>query len=315
VTACIDIVIVNWNAGDLLSDAIASIRACHDGLVAKLVVVDNGSSDGSMEAATGVAGAMPMPVCFERNAENRGFGVACNQGARIGGAPYLLFLNPDARIGPGVLRRLVDFLQAEDHAHYAVVGPQLIDERGDVSRSCARFPSPVSFIAQSLGLARLGLFSSSAMHMHEWTHDRSRDVDHVIGAFYLVRRAVFERLGGFDERFFVYLEDIDLSRRIDRNGGRIRFCADVQAFHAGGGTSRKVKAARLFYALRSRIQYAFKHFDPVGAWSVCAAIVLVEPVVRVLGAIARRGGALDTCRAFAMLYRDLPNLVSGKRCP
>jgi len=306
-TGLVDIVIVNWNSGALLGKALASVNRHHEGLVASVAVIDNASDDDSMDAA--VVGALPVPLVVERNASNRGFGAACNQGSRTGRSPYLLFLNPDARLAPGALELLVAFMQSQPG--YAAAGAQLIDDEGGVSRSCARFPTPLGLILQSLGLTRLKVFSGRAMHMHEWAHDTSADVDHVIGAFYLVRRTVFEALGGFDERFFVYLEDLDLSRRIHQQNARIRFCADARAYHTGGGTSRNVKAKRLFYALRSRIQYAFKHFGRPGAWATCVAILCVEPLVRLLGALVRRRGGGDTLRAFLMLYRDLPNVVPG----
>src|SRR5258708_40080093 len=93
----------------------------------------------------------------------------------------------------------------------------------------------------------------------------TRRVDVVTGAFLLVRRGIFEVLGGFDERFFVYLEDVDFLYRVGQAGWRCYYLAAARAYHRGGGCSEQAKAARLFYALRSRILYSYKHFGRASA--------------------------------------------------
>ena len=116
--------------------------------------------------------------------------------------------------------------------------------------------------------------------MTSWDHAETRRVDHVMGAFYLVRRSLFEQLQGFDERYFVYLEDLDFSRRAAEAGYGSIYLAEAQAYHRGDGISEQVKANRLFYALRSRIQYVFKHFNRPAALAVGFATLFVEPLSR-----------------------------------
>jgi len=142
------------------------------------------------------------------------------------------------------------------------------------------------------------------MIMEEWPHDETREVDHVIGAFFLVRRSLFESLGGFDERFFVYLEDVDFSVRAGRAGWRSVYLTEARAYHKGGGTSEQVKARRLFYSLRSRMQYAHKHFPVRGAIVVGAGTLLVEPLVRLGWAVLQRSGStfVETIQGYAMLW-------------
>jgi GT2 family glycosyltransferase len=186
---------------------------------------------------------------------------------------------------------------------------QLLDEAGHVSRSCARFPSAVGFAAHAVGLDRF--FPRLGHFMAEWDHAQTRQVDQVIGAFFLVRRNLFEALHGFDERFFVYFEEVDLSYRARQTGWRSVYLADAQAFHAGGGTSNQVKARRLFYSLRSRLLYAFKHFSWMGAFAVLLATLLVEPLSRSALALMRRSwvGLKETWAAYGMLWRWLPQWV------
>ncbi len=189
----------------------------------------------------------------------------------------------------------------------------MLDEAGHVSRSCARFPTVVSLAAHAVGLTR---FISGLGHlMAEWDHGQTRQVDHVIGAFFLVRRELFVSLDGFDERFFVYLEDLDFSYRAHKAGWSSVYLAEVKAFHAGGGTSRQVKAQRLFYSLRSRLLYAVKHFSRLGAVSIFLATLLVEPVSRSLSAVLHCSwtNLKETWVAYALLWRWLPKgLFRGK---
>ena len=104
----------------------------------------------------------------------------------------------------------------------------------------------------------------------EWAHDETREVDQVMGAFFFVRRSVFEALGGFDERFFVYFEDMDFAVRARERGWRSVYLATAQAFHRGQGTTERAVPRRMFYFARSRILYARKHFGTLGATSVIA---------------------------------------------
>lgn len=304
----LSIVIVNWNAGQQLRDCISSIgRTSHDSFImSDVVVVDNGSSDDSLAGID----QLGVSVRIILNSENLGFAAACNQGARTAFCDYILFLNPDTRLLYNSLSVPLAFMQRPENADVGIVGIQLVDEYNHITRSCARFPSLGIFLAQALGLNRLPWLRHLNLHMTEWAHDKTVTVDHVIGAFYLIRRSLFESLGGFDERFFVYLEDLDLSLRAHQAGWRSVYLADAQAFHAGGGTSRQVKAHRLFYSLRSRLLFGFKHFTPWQAWALMGVTLLLEPVSR--SVLSLSSGVQDlrnTWRGYSMLYGDLPNIL------
>ncbi len=148
--------------------------------------------------------------------------------------------------------------------------------------------------------------------MTEWDHSTSRDVDQVIGAFFVVRRALFEELHGFDERFFVYFEEVDFSLRAGARGFRSHFLATASAFHAGGGCSNQVKARRLTYNLRSRIEYALKHFPGGSAVALVLGTLLVEPLTRMVTALLRRSpdDFRETLQAYRELWRQAPSLVA-----
>jgi N-acetylglucosaminyl-diphospho-decaprenol L-rhamnosyltransferase len=279
------IVIVNWNAGKQLQRCISSIVAAQreSFRIDRVIVVDNASSDGSSERLRSAG----LPLVVIANPANRGFAVACNQGAGGSTADYLLFLNPDVVLEPCALEESVAFMQKPENARVGICGIQLFNSTGEIARSCARIPRAAHFFAMATGLERIAPSRFPGALMEEWDHQMSRTVEHVIGAFFLVRRSLFASLGGFDERFFVYLEDIDFSCRALQSGWTSYYLATVRAQHNGGGCSEQVRATRLFYSLRSRILYAYKHLSVISATAVLLLTIFVEPVVRLGRALFR----------------------------
>lgn len=304
-----DIVIVNWNSGSQLSECVGSVLALNEPRVAEVIVVDNGSTDGSLDGIEDLPG-----VSVIRTGENLGFAAACNIGAAAGDSPYILFLNPDTRLEADSLSVPLAFMERPENARVGICGIQLVDEQGEVSRTCARFPTLGRLTISALGLDKLPGMQGGGLHMRDWRHDESRQVDHVIGAFYLIRRKVFAGVGGFDERFFVYLEDVDLSLRVKLAGYDSWYLTGAQAFHAGGGTSRQVKDYRLFYSLRSRLLYGFKHFPRWQAWCLVGVTGLVEPFTRTAWCLLRgdMAGVRHTWSAYRMLWRGMGRIVRGE---
>jgi GT2 family glycosyltransferase len=276
--ARLSIIIVNWNSGELLRRCVQSIPAREADVDVDVVVVDNASSDSSM---AGLLCQAPMQELREQR--NLGFGRACNRGVAHADADLILFLNPDTRLEPGALAAAAAALVAV----VGVVGVRLIDDDGVTQRSCARTPTSFTFWRTILGLDALGVPGRS-LHMVEWDHLSRRDVDHVMGACYLMRRQDFVDVGGFDVRFFVFLEDLDLSQRVRASGRRVLFLGDVAVHHSGGGTTRARTGVRLMYALESRLRYAHKHFSLVETAGLAAGTFLIEPPLRMARALLER---------------------------
>lgn len=266
------IIIVNWNADQQLRDCISSIYHAKQGefTLSEVVVVDNGSTDDSLRGVDQI----DVPVRVIRNTENRGFAAACNQGAAVASEDYLLFLNPDTRLSEESLASPISFMQQPRNAGIGICGIRLVDEEGNASTSAARFPTLRVMAGKILGLTRLfpNVFPAHLMASTDLRENSS--VDQVIGAFFLIRKEVFDCCGGFDERFFVYFEEVDLSFRAKQLGYASFYLSDVTAFHKGGGCSERVKAARLFYSLRSRILYAQKHYS----WLELFVLVLLTGI-------------------------------------
>lgn len=309
----LDIIIVNWNAGAQLRECIASIPIALDDTftLANVVVVDNSSADDSLDGLCNNG----LPIRVIKNAKNLGFAKACNIGAKGSLADFLLFLNPDTKLFEASLAVPIQYMADRRHDDVGVVGIQLLNERGLVARSCARFPALGAFVAHTMGVDKMSLFKAFGYRMADWPHDATRVVDHVIGAFFFVRRCAFASLSGFDEDYFVYLEDLDFSSRLQAKGYCSVYLAGAQAFHAGGGTSQAVMAKRLFYSLRSRLLYGFKHFGVVSALCIAFLTLAVEPTTRTAEAALRMDfkRIRDTWRAYGMLYRSIPQLAMTLR--
>src|SRR5436190_22773423 len=216
ITANLDVIIVNWTAGLQLRTCLAALAASRqeEYCLERVVVVDNASADASLEDL-----AFPsLPLVIIRNNEKLGFAAACNQGAADSTADYLLFLNPDTRVFADTLAHSVQWMETPGHDHTGVLGVQLLDESGQVTRTCARFLATRYFLNRMLGLNHLFPQIFPAVLCTGWDHLESREVDHVTGAYFFIRRKVFKRLNGFDQRFFLYLEDVDLSLRMSHAG-------------------------------------------------------------------------------------------------
>ena len=311
----VDVIIVNWNAGHLLRECLDSFAtvARDDVTLGNVIVVDNASRDDSLAALEDLFGKLPLKII--RNSENRGFAAACNQGAAASTADFLLFLNPDTRLTAGALEKPVAFFGTAGHQSVGIVGIQLVNAAGDIARSCARRPTPAAMIGQSLALDRLLPSYFPPRFLFEWPHNRTRTVDQVMGAFFMIRRGLFDSLGGFDERFFVYYEDLDLALRAHTRGWTSVYLVTARAFHHGQGTTHAAKARRIFYFSRSQILYAFKHYTPITAIGVAAIVLLIEPITRTGAALMKRRTAdvLDVLRGFAMLWADLPDMLRARR--
>ena len=308
----LEIIIVNWNAGDQLQQCLESISAVRvEGFVLRrVVVVDNASRDGSADPPEG----LELPLTVIRNHENRGFAAACNQGAEGSEADYLLFLNPDTRLTHDSLCAPVNFMEQAAHRQAGICGIQLINDRGDVAPSCVRFPTPGRLLAMTFGLQRLFPRWFPPLLMVDWDHRDTRAVDQVMGAFFLIRGPLLRDLTGFDERFFVYWEEVDLSYRARQRGWATYYLADAHAYHKGQGTIAGVFPVAFFYLLRSRTLYCFKHFGRLWGAVMLLLTLLVEPLSRSLETLLRLSGrdALQVLRAYGYLWRALPRLNQAK---
>ena len=293
----ISIVIVNWNASHYLNECINSIIKYDDSFVKQIIVVDNGSTDNSIKEIKNGTRCILIQA-----GENLGFGKACNLGAKHAIGKYILFLNPDAALYKKTLSILINFMEQSNNAKIGICGAQLFDESGNLGTSAARFPTLNVLAGKILGFNKFFPRFFPAHLMTAIELGESKNVDQVIGAFFLIRRNVFEQCQGFDERFFMYFEEVDLSLRAKNLGHLSYFLSEAKAFHKGGGSSENVKAARLFFSLRSRILYAKKHYSAVN-YVFLIALTAVEFMLRLAQSVVRRSWseAENTILAYCQL--------------
>ncbi|MCA1562157.1 MAG: glycosyltransferase family 2 protein, partial [Acidobacteria bacterium] len=228
----IDVIIVNFNAGEHLRRCIASLDRTTDARRWHAVVVDNASSDGSADFV-----AKHPSVTLVRNEVNRGFGAAVNQAAATTRAPLLWLLNPDCVVEPDALGKLeAVFAQ---HRDCAIAAPQLLNADGSVQASARGEPTAWTGLFGRHGLLTRFFPRSTVARRNLPAEDlvianrEGAPVDWVMGACMLIRRDLFDRIGGFDERFFLYWEDADLCRRLRDRGFSTRYVPAARVVHAG----------------------------------------------------------------------------------
>jgi N-acetylglucosaminyl-diphospho-decaprenol L-rhamnosyltransferase len=247
-STAVDVVVVSYNSESKLDRCLSSVAGT-DGV--HVFVVDNDSQDASVAVASSYP-ATVIPVGW-----NSGFAHGCNVGWRAGTSPYVLFLNPDAAIDEVSLARLVDVLDQD--ATIGVAAPSIVHEDGARAHSLRRYPTLGRAFAQAFFVHRV-------LPHSEWTdevvreddaYDHRWSPDWLSGACLLVRRDVLEELDGWDERFFLYSEDVDLCRRVRDAGYGIAYEPGARCIHTGGASAPSATVLPLI--AESRLIYALKH--------------------------------------------------------
>ena len=229
----VSIIIVNYNAGTLLSRCVESVLAQTD----EIIIVDNASTDFSTDT---VASAWPR-VRIIKNDQNLGFATACNMGARVASAPFLLFLNPDSSFKPGVLAKLLDTMSVDERV--GMVGGLLVNPDGSEQPGGRRaVPTPWRSFVRALGLSHFAnrwprLFFDFHLHKQPLP-TQPIEVEAISGACMLVKREAMEDVGLWDEGYFLHCEDLDWCMRFRQRGWKVMFVPTARVTHALGGCSR-----------------------------------------------------------------------------
>lgn len=298
----IQIVIVNWNTGDFLRRCLRSIvpaAARSDVDLVGVIVIDNASVDGSAVEL----GDLDLPLTVVCNRTNVGFAAACDQGAAKSEADYLLFLNPDTELDPETLALVTAFMDEPANERVGICGAQVVDPGGAPTISCSRFPTLRVMFGKMTGLSRLLPRWFPEHHLRPEETRASGFVDQVIGAFFFVRRSLFEALEGFDTRYFIYYEEVDLSLRARERGFGSYFLREARVIHHGRVSADQAIDLRLYHSLHSRSLYARRHWPRQQAALLVVLTFAVELPARLL--VGLLGGRLSEVRATASAYRRL----------
>jgi GT2 family glycosyltransferase len=272
----VSVIVVSWNTKDLLRTCLTSVRE-HLALPCEVIVVDNASRDGSAEM---VAEEFPTAQLV-RNERNLGFGAANNIGMAEAVAPAFLLLNSDARLVDGSIARLVEKLHRDPGV--GLVGPRLRFEDGRLQASAHRFSSLRLLALEELGLYKLlpRRTSAEALLGAYWDHSRERRVDWIVGACMVVRRAAFEKTGGFDPGIFLYGEEVEWCERIRAAGWQVVFSPEAEVVHVGHAS------ADILVGDRGRIDLCLVAADELIARRQGRAAGLAASGLRVSGAVIK----------------------------
>jgi GT2 family glycosyltransferase len=270
----VDVVVVCWNDKEKIATALDSVfgltEVRHDPDLAHVVVSDNGSVDGSREY---VAERYGGRVQIVENGANLGFAAACNRAFAASSSEYVFLLNPDAELKDHALAEIVAFM--DEHPRCGIAGSRIYNYDGSVQQSIGEFDSWAGAFLRSSAwgdLAPLRQFSNGASLRDFATFDAPRRVDLVIGAALAIRRSMIEAIGPFDERFFLYHEEVDYAKRAADAGWETWFVPASEAVHEGMGSARgqynveKRKQA-------SRRKYWIKHHGRAWYYTLVGALV------------------------------------------
>jgi GT2 family glycosyltransferase len=278
--AAIDVVVVTYNSADHVRTCVEQL--CADPAIA-VTVVDNSSDDGTLETVA------DLPLSVVARDDNHGFGFACNVGWRSSSARHVVFLNPDSEADARSIRALADRLDGD--RRIGALGPRIVDERGRLQLSQRRFPSLLTSLAAAFFVPRVRPTTRFSLDIAGLAaYEEAGSPDWISGACLAVPRDVLEAVGGFDERFFMYYEDMDLCRRIRDIGYDVRYDPTIRVMHVGGASAPR--AGLIPVMAKSRLLYARKHGGRKGELSerLAAALhALTHLLLTTQGREGRRG--------------------------
>jgi N-acetylglucosaminyl-diphospho-decaprenol L-rhamnosyltransferase len=288
----IDVIVVCWNDKTKITTALDSVFALSevkaDPGFANVVVSDNGSTDGSRDFIRERYGAR---VTIVENGANLGFGAACNRAFVKTSAPYAFLLNPDAELKDYSLANMVAFMDANSRC--GIAGSRTYNYDGTIQQSCGEFDTWAGAFLRSSAWGELRPFRrfANGAALRDFRYDRPQRVDLAIGAALAIRRVLFDEIGLFDERFFLYHEEVDFAKRAAAAGWETWFVPTSEAVHEGMGSAKgqyNVEARKQI----SRRKYWIKHHGYAWYFTLVAALI-----GRFFLYIVAAGAALTALRA------------------
>lgn len=280
----LSVIIVNYNVKLLLEQCLLSVMIASANTVTEILVVDNDSADGSVDYL------QPLfpTVNFIRNTHNEGFSKANNQALALARGKYILFLNPDTEVPQDCFEQCISFL--EIHPDAGALGVKMVDENGTFLKESKRgFPSPMVSLYKLTGITAMFPRSRyfAAYYLGHLDENQSHKVEVLSGAFMWIKKEALDKTGEFDERFFMYAEDIDLSYRLVQAGYANYYFSGTTILHYKGKSTRKdFKYVKLFYLAMS--QFAKKHYGnslftallDAGIWARAGVEIIKKSIMK-----------------------------------
>lgn len=261
-------IIVTYNSEKTIEECLQSV-----GSQIETIVVDNNSTDSTSDIVKKFTS-----VKLIQNKENLGFGKANNIGVKNSTGDYLFFLNPDCIVEKNTIEKLCDYLDKNLEA--AVVGPKLLNQKGDIQRELSPFPTVLSQALILLRLHRLPFFQDIVYPNYNF--ERTQEAEHLMGAALMVRKEIFEKVGGFDPGFFLWFEETDLLKRIKETGSKIIYYPEASVTHLVGQSTRQLNfLTKQTIWNKSLLYYFKKHKGRLQSLTLLPFIILSYPAALV----------------------------------
>jgi hypothetical protein len=297
-TVDVSVIVVNWNSRERLDACIASLVEAPDAISREIIVVDNDSSDGSVDHLR----AQWPDVNVVALPRNQGFGVANNVGFAVSRGTYVLVLNPDTRVLPGMLTAMASTLREDPTI--GCVGAKHYNPDMSLQWSMDDFPSLLNESIHYCDVHRLSFVRKWLRKRYpRWSdHDVPTDVSWVNGACMMVPRKVYSATGGFDEYFFLFAEELDWCLRIWRAGWRVRFIPTARVIHELGGTFDPLDTNRLVMIYQSSLRYYRRH-NSIGERFGIHFVIRANAAVRIVLIAAMAAGERITGHQVSARFR------------
>ena len=283
-------IIVNWNTGKLLAECLESLRNLPEqGNLSRVILVDNNSNDNSLVEAESLVGEWPKLTIIKKTT-NAGFAAANNEAAKFikelgDNDSHIWLLNPDTIVKPGALAAMIRVLETKPKA--GVVGPHLFNADGSEQLSVRQFPSGMIMAGMLLKLPHFWKKWPrwQSYLMSGFDYSQAQIVDQVMGAAFLVRRQVWEKLNGLDEGFWIWFEEVDFCRRVQDAGWEVWYSPVGEIIHYGGASFHQLVGFRKSWPwIKSSLRYTYKH---LGRAQWLMILMLLPAAIGIAGAAAK----------------------------
>lgn len=294
----IDIVIVNYYSKKKLINVLKSIdESLVNDLQLQIIIINNSPNESLEELSCN------YELFKINNFENKGFGYACNQAIRHCKYSYQLLLNPDTTLLTDTLYQ--SFLFLLKNTDVTALGVKHLNENHQISSSCSRFPTLSIYLFDILGLSKIApnIFKPAYL-MTDWNHKDSRYVNQVMGAYLMIRKSFIDCNGLMDERFFVFLEDTDLCKRVWASGGRVYYNSQIALIHEGASSTEGVSDKKTAYLMEGKLKYAIKYFPLWQYYFLLFTVIFIEPITRVFYFLLTNPRNIkDTIKGYALFIK------------
>ncbi len=281
------IALVTWNSEDEIAECLNTLfheTANIPGLRLETVIVDNNSSDNTVKVIENFLRVTEQKIVFIKNKDNLGFTKACNQAVHASTGDYIFILNPDTEIMEDSIKKLMNYLDEHDEA--GVAAPQLLSRHGEIQYSCRTFPTYRDMFFEMSLLS--SLFPKSEFFarwkMKYFDHNSTREVDQPMGAALLLKRKVLESVGGLDERFIMFYNDVDFCKRIKDAGFKIVFLHDARIKHIQGISVYKDRSGMIKIWNSDCLKYFSKHNKNFLLYPLLFVGLKVTGIIRIIRA-------------------------------